>query len=502
MAACTSPRSVHRASEGIALNFPGLAPMRLPFSFAQRHGIILVDSEASESELLIRPDASIAAISEVRRECGPQLKLTALGKTEFDARLSSLYAEATDATAEIMADLEQDEDLERLMTELPQVSDLLESQDDAPIIKLINALLSQAIRDRVSDIHIEPYQDRSLVRFRRDGLLSDVAHPHRGLHAALVSRIKVMANLDIAEKRLPQDGRIGLRIGGKQVDVRVSSTPTTHGERLVLRVLDKSAAVLSLDSLGMSAPLVSTLSALISQPHGIVLVTGPTGSGKSTTLYAALQSLDTAQLNVVSVEDPVEYDLPGVGQIHANQKIGLTFAKALRSILRQDPDVIMIGEIRDTETAQIAVQASLTGHLVLATLHTNDALSAVTRLIDMGVEPFLLASTLRGVLAQRLVRVLCSHCRLPVVESVSGEPAWSAAGCEQCRHSGYQGRTGIYEIMQVDAEIQRMIHQRVDESLMRQYLDSIGTQTLRQDGLRHVRSGVTSFEEVLRATRD
>lgn len=473
--------------------------MRLPYSFARRHGVIVVDSTASGLELLLRPDASIAAISEIRRETGQALTITELDAATFQVRLDRLYDDGEDAAAEIMADLEQDEDLERLMTELPTVSDLLESEDDAPIIRLINAILSQAIRDQVSDIHIEPYADRSLVRFRRDGLLDDVAHPHRGLHAALVSRIKVMANLDIAEKRLPQDGRIGLRIGGRQVDVRVSSIPTTHGERLVLRVLDKSAGVLTLDALGMTPALAASFGRLIRQPHGIVLVTGPTGSGKSTTLYAALQALDTARLNVVSVEDPVEYDLPGVGQIHANPKIGLSFARALRSILRQDPDVIMIGEIRDTETAQIAVQASLTGHLVLATLHTNDAPSAVTRLIDMGIEPFLLASTLRGVLAQRLVRVLCLHCRVPLADPLQG---WRAKGCDHCRHSGYQGRTGIYELMPVDAELQRLIHQQADESLIRQHLDSIGVHRLRDDAMRHVTSGVTSHEEVLRATRD
>ncbi|MDD3354596.1 ATPase, T2SS/T4P/T4SS family, partial [Zoogloea sp.] len=376
--------------------------------------------------------------------------------------------------------------------------------------RMINALLTQAVRQAASDIHIEPYERHSVVRFRRDGVLVDVAEPHRALHAAMASRIKIMASLDIAEKRLPQDGRIALRLAGRQVDVRVSTLPTTHGERIVLRLLDKGSGQRGLDSLGMDPDTVTPFARLLSEPHGILLVTGPTGSGKSTTLYAALQGMDAKRRNIVTVEDPVEYDLPGVGQIQVSSKIDLSFARALRAILRQDPDVIMIGEIRDLETAQIAVQASLTGHLVLATLHTNDAASAVTRLVDMGVEPFLLASTLRGVLAQRLVRKLCRACRTPQPVSDAdralgtGTPAqlWHAPGCPECTRTGYAGRTGIYELIVVDEGFQRLIHTGADEAALRTHALAHGTRSLRDDGLRLVAEGLTSAEELLRVTRE
>jgi general secretion pathway protein E len=430
---------------------------------------------------------------------------------EFDARIAELYGNSDGSAAEVIADVGQDLDLEQLMTELPAVADLLESRDDAPIIRLINALLSQAVREAASDIHIEPYERHSVVRLRRDGVLRDIARPHRGLHAAMASRIKIMANLDIAEKRLPQDGRLSLRLAGRPIDVRVSTLPTTHGERLVLRLLDKATAQLGLDALGMAADTRARFAALLDEPHGIVLVTGPTGSGKSTTLYAALQALDAATLNIVTVEDPVEYDLPGIGQIQANPRIGLSFAKALRAILRQDPDVIMIGEIRDLETAQIAVQASLTGHLVLATLHTNDAAAALTRLVDMGVEPFLLASTLRGVLAQRLVRRLCPACRTPAAASASErrlfgaecpDTLWHAGGCAACGHTGYAGRSGIYELVVADEALARLVHDGADEARLRAHARHAGTRSLRADGLRHLAGGVTAAAELLRVTRD
>ncbi len=340
-------------------------------------------------------------------------------------------------------EVESDLDLSRLLQDLPRIEDLLETEDDAPIIRMINALLTQASRDGASDIHIEPFESHSLVRFRVDGTLRDVVRPRRELHAALVSRIKILAQLDIAEKRLPQDGRIALRIGGRPIDVRVSTLPTGHGERAVLRLLDKEAGRLDLAKLGMSQSTLAAFDRLVHQPHGIVLVTGPTGSGKTTTLYASLSRLDSSTTNILTVEDPIEYDLDGIGQTQVNARIDMSFAKALRSILRQDPDVIMIGEIRDLETAQIAVQASLTGHLVLATLHTNDAASAVTRLIDMGVEPFLLSSSLLGVAAQRLVRKLCTQCREPD-PLTSG---WRAVGCVACNRSGFAGRPRLQLLM-------------------------------------------------------
>ncbi|NDF06385.1 MAG: type II secretion system protein GspE, partial [Betaproteobacteria bacterium] len=352
----------------------------------------------------------------------------------------------------------------------------------------LNALLMQAARDGASDIHIEPYERHSSVRFRIDGTLREVVQPNRALHAALISRLKIMADLDIAEKRLPQDGRISLRLGQRAIDVRVSTLPGAHGERAVLRLLDKSQSRLTLASVGMQGATLQRFEQLITQPHGIVLVTGPTGSGKTTTLYAALQQLDAAHFNIMTVEDPIEYELSGIGQTQVNPKIDLDFAKALRAILRQDPDIIMIGEIRDKETAQIAIQASLTGHLVLATLHTNDAISAVTRLTDMGVEPFLLSSSLLGVLAQRLVRKICSACQ--------------GSGCATCGHTGYQGRTGIFELLSVDDALRERIHNRAAESELLSAAKRQGMTLMREDGERLVAQGITSAQELLRVTRD
>jgi general secretion pathway protein E len=393
------------------------------------------------------------------------------------------------------------------MQEIPEVEDLLESEDDAPIIRMINALLTQAAREQASDIHIEPFENASVVRFRVDGTLRDVVRPKKALHGALISRIKIMAQLDIAEKRLPQDGRITLRVGGRPVDVRVSTLPTGHGERAVLRLLEKDAARLNLEALGMAIDTLKIFDRLISRPHGIVLVTGPTGSGKTTTLYASMSRLETATTNIMTVEDPIEYDLSGIGQTQVNERIGMTFARALRSILRQDPDVIMIGEIRDLETAQIAVQASLTGHLVLATLHTNDAASAVTRLTDMGVEPYLLASSLLGVLAQRLVRRLCPACREERVEDGDdeagdhkGQARWHPVGCEKCGHSGYAGRRGVYELLLIDEHIRSLIHRNAADAEILAAGRAQGMRTLREDGDRWLASGLTSLEEVIRVT--
>jgi general secretion pathway protein E len=388
----------------------------------------------------------------------------------------------------VVSEVEKDADLSQLLQELPAVEDLLATSDDAPIIRLLNALLTQAARDGASDIHIEPYEQHSAVRFRVDGTLREVVQPNRALHAALISRLKIMADLDIAEKRLPQDGRISLRIGTRAVDVRVSTLPNAHGERAVLRLLDKSGNKLSLAAVGMEGQTLQRFNKLLGQPHGIVLVTGPTGSGKTTTLYAALSQFDATLSNIMTVEDPIEYELPGVGQTQVNARIGLDFAKALRAILRQDPDVIMIGEIRDFETAQIAIQASLTGHLVLATLHTNDASSAVTRLTDMGVDAFLLSSSLLGVLAQRLVRKVCAHC--------------AGAGCSQCARSGYAGRTGVFELLVADDPLRAQIHNGKSEAEIRALALQGGMTLMREDAQRLVAAGITSPEEVARVTRD
>jgi general secretion pathway protein E len=411
-----------------------------------------------------------------------------LDGAELAQRISVAYSQGESSAATIVSEVQNDADLSRMMQELPAVEDLLETSDDAPIIRMLNALLTQAARDGASDIHIEPYERHSSVRFRVDGSLREVVQPNRALHAALISRLKIMAELDIAEKRLPQDGRISLRIGTRAVDVRVSTLPSAHGERAVLRLLDKSESKLNLEAVGMTGDTLTRFEHLISQPHGIILVTGPTGSGKTTTLYASLARMDAGSSNIMTVEDPIEYELQGIGQTQVNPKIDLDFAKALRAILRQDPDIIMIGEIRDFETAQIAIQASLTGHLVLATVHTNDAASTVTRMIDMGVEPFLLSSSLLGVLAQRLVRKLCPQCQ--------------GKGCDQCGFTGYQGRTGVFELMVVNERIRELIHSRGSEADIREASLAQGMTLMREDGERLVREGITSREELLRVTRD
>ncbi len=458
----------------------------LPYAFA-RTAQLLLEDDGQQLVLWHGPVPDGSALSEVLRK-HPVRQLQALDAHSLAQRISAAYSQTESSAAMVVSEVESDADLSRMMQELPAVADLLEAANDAPIIRMLNALLTQAARDGASDIHIEPYERHSSVRFRVDGALREVVQPNRALHAALISRLKIMADLDISEKRLPQDGRISLRLGTRAIDVRVSTLPSAHGERAVLRLLDKSGGTLSLESVGMQGDVLARLKALIGQPHGIILVTGPTGSGKTTTLYAALGQLDTQRNNIMTVEDPIEYELPGVGQTQVNSKIDLTFAKALRAILRQDPDIIMIGEIRDFETAQIAIQASLTGHLVLATLHTNDAASAVTRLTDMGVEPFLLSSSLLGVLAQRLVRKFC--------------PACQGAGCDACGQTGYQGRTGVFELLVTTDAIRAQIHNQTSEADIRAAALAGGMQLMRDDGERLIATGVTSREEVLRVTRD
>lgn len=487
--------------------------VRLPYTFAKSHCVILGNKEDGGLELFVSDRTPASALAEVRRMIGGPFEVALIDTAQFERKLADAYSRTDQTAAQVADDIGQDLDLSRLVQELPPIEDLLEGEDDAPIIRMINALLTQAVREAASDIHIEPFERHSSVRFRIDGVLREVIQPHRALHAAMTSRIKIMAQLDIAEKRLPQDGRITVRIAGKPIDVRVSTIPAAHGERVVLRLLDKDPAKLVLDVLGMAPDTLTRTDMLIRRPHGIFLVTGPTGSGKTTTLYAALSRLDAGQMNIMTVEDPIEYDLPNIGQTQVNTRIDLSFAKALRSILRQDPDVIMIGEIRDLETAQIAVQASLTGHLVLATLHTNDSASAVTRLVDMGVEPFLLASSLVGVLAQRLVRRLCAACRQPyapdaaeVAQFEGATPPsvlYRAGGCAACSNSGYQGRMGIYELLEVDDPLRHMIHERASDQVIRNHCRAGGElRPLKDDGLRWVASGDTTLEEVLRVTRD
>ena len=458
----------------------------LPYAFAREQQLLLQDS-GGVAALVVHGATPVSAISEVLRKFSVA-SVSSMPREELVQRISAAYSQGESSAALVASEVESDADLQRMMQELPAVEDLLEAADDAPIIRLLNALLTQAVRDGASDIHIEPYERHSSVRFRVDGTLREVVQPNRALHAALISRLKIMAELDISEKRLPQDGRISLRIGTRAVDVRVSTIPSAHGERAVLRLLDKTGAKLSLEAVGMEGQTLRRFEQLVAQPHGIILVTGPTGSGKTTTLYAALSRLDATSSNIMTVEDPIEYELSGIGQTQVNPKIDLSFALALRAILRQDPDVIMIGEIRDFETAQIAIQASLTGHLVLATLHTNDAASAVTRLVDMGVEPFLLSSSLLGVLAQRLVRKWCVVCR--------------GAGCSHCGHTGYAGRTGVYELLVANDAIRAQIHAVASEADIRAAAIAGGMTLMREDGERLVRAGITAPEEVVRVTRD
>jgi len=469
----------------------------LPYAFARDFGVLARASEEAEHtiEVWVSGATAPAAIAEVSRRFG-RIALRSMERAELEAAIATAYAGSGGDASQVADEFDADLDLTKLLNDVPAIEDLLESSDDAPVIRMINALLTQALREGASDIHIEPFEQTSVVRFRIDGSLRDVVRPRKAIHASLISRIKIMAQLDIAEKRLPQDGRITLRVGGKGVDVRVSTLPTGHGERAVLRLLDKEAGRLDLSHLGMSPNLLPQFDALINQPHGIVLVTGPTGSGKTTTLYAALSRLNASTTNILTVEDPIEYDLIGVGQTQVNARIDMSFSKALRAILRQDPDVIMIGEIRDLETAQIAVQASLTGHLVLATLHTNDSAAAVTRLLDMGIEPFLLSSSLLGVMAQRLVRKLCVHCKR------NDGQTWHSVGCDKCGHTGYQGRVGVYELLQTTDEIRAQIHNRASEAEIRQAAQRVGMKTMREDGERWLRDGTTTQAEVLRVTKD
>jgi len=485
----------------------------LPYAFCKRHGVLAAfDADDGHHALCIdRP--SLSLVTEIKRQLGGgALVFHRVDRPTFDRALRRAYEKGGSEATQVVDDLGGELDLERLAHEIPETTDLLEAVDDAPIIRLINALLSQAISENASDIHLEAFEDRSIVRFRVDGVLRDIVAPQRAIHGALVSRLKVMSRLDIAEKRLPQDGRISLKVADRAVDVRVSTLPTQHGERVVLRLLDKESSRLNIQTLGMGEAVRGRFDRLIHQPHGIVLVTGPTGSGKTTTLYSGLMRLDRRRLNILTVEDPIEYDLDGVGQTQVNLRAGLTFARGLRSILRQDPDVVLVGEIRDLETAQIAVQASLTGHLVLSTLHTNTAIGAVTRLMDMGVESFLIASSLAGVLAQRLVRCLCRAC------AEEGEPddgerqmldlgpgaharLWRPVGCDACDGSGYRGRTGIYELITIDEALRTMIHDAKSEGEMllhaRQHCHSLA-----HDGFQKVVSGETSLEEVLRVTME
>ncbi|MGM0593462.1 MAG: type II secretion system ATPase GspE [Pseudomonadota bacterium] len=482
-------------------------PLQLPFSFARRHRLIYLPQQ---QKLVCARDVALAAVAEACRYLGRSPALETVDEERFDELLQGVYEQEGNDSMQAMGELGEEFDLNDVAQQIAEPEDLMESQDDAPIIRLINALLTEAVREGASDIHIESFEHAMVVRFRVDGVLREVLRPQRALAPLLVSRIKVMAKLDIAEKRLPQDGRISLKVAGRPVDVRVSTLPAGHGERVVLRLLDKQAGRLDLTHLGMESRSLQQLDALIHQPHGILLVTGPTGSGKTTTLYAGITRLNDSKRNILTVEDPIEYYLDGIGQTQVNSKVDMSFARGLRAILRQDPDVVMVGEIRDVETVEIAVQASLTGHLVLSTLHTNTAIGAITRLRDMGVEPFLLSSSLIGVLAQRLVRLLCPECKQPYqanehdcqrlgIDPETAPTLYRAAeeGCDHCNQLGYRGRTGVYELITIDATLRGMIHDGEGEQKMEHYARGHSASIL-EDGARRVLAGETSLEEVLR----
>ncbi|WP_050759507.1 type II secretion system ATPase GspE [Luminiphilus syltensis] len=494
-----------------AVELDAVAPANglLPFAFSKAKGVLLTRSEQGAT-LYHTGALSPDTLLEVRRFLGAPFALEVISEERFRIRLTAAYQRTNSEAAQMAEDIGADVDLAKLVDEIPDLGDLMDAEDDAPIIRLINAILSQAVKDQASDIHIETFEDRLSVRYRIDGVLTEVLSPKRMLASLLVSRLKVMAKLDIAEKRVPQDGRISVRIAGHAVDIRMSTIPSAHGERVVLRLLDKQAGQLELDQLQMNAQVLAGYRKALRAPHGIILVTGPTGSGKTTTLYAGLSSINQTSRNILTIEDPIEYMLPGVGQTQVNTKVDMTFARGLRAILRQDPDVVMVGEIRDLETAEIAVQASLTGHLVLSTLHTNTAIGAVTRLKDMGVEPFLLSSSLLAVMAQRLVRLLCPDCKIQAKatdaerELLGLEPSDTPVlsrpnGCDHCNQTGYRGRTGIYELIEIDEELRQLVHDaRGEQALLsaaRQRYSGISV-----DGRRRVLAGETSIEEVLRVT--
>ncbi|MGB3455309.1 MAG: type II secretion system ATPase GspE [Litorimonas sp.] len=490
-------------------DMPTIRKPVLSYGFARQHGVVAVPGEDGRVTLAHRAQASRDALIEARRVVGHPVLREALSPEAFEQTLSGLYAQADLAGASEDA-LGAPQDLSALADGLPQTSDLLDSSDDAPIIRLINGVLQEAIRSRASDIHIEPYEERLAVRFRIDGTLSEALSLPARLAPALTSRVKVMSRLDIAQKRVPQDGRFSLNLGERSIDLRVSTLPSRHGERVVMRILEKDNQRMALEELGMDPDVQDAFASALARPNGIILVTGPTGSGKTTSLYAALSRLNDGSRNILTVEDPVEYALDGIGQTQVNNAVGMSFAAGLRAILRQDPDVVMVGEIRDPETAEIAVQASLTGHLVLSTVHTNSAIASVARLRDMGVEPFLLSSTLTALVAQRLVRRLCDHCKTAYTPSdaevaeldlAPGDYSFhKPVGCPHCAGVGFAGRLGLYEIVPMDETLRSMIHAGATEGEMSAHAFA-DRQTLLADGAEKVAAGLTSSDEVLRVCR-
>ena len=487
---------------------------QVPIQFLKKHDMIPLENDG-KSVIAVNDPLRFQAIDDLRLALGWNGVETVLAPhSAILATINNAYEISRHSAEEVIEGMHDDEDGESIMSEIEETADLLDETSDTPIIRLVNLMLTQAVKARASDIHIEPYQNQLKIRYRVDGILYDKLTPPKHIQSTLISRIKIMAKLNIAEKRLPQDGRIEIRIADKNVDIRVSTIPTSFGERVVLRLLDKSNIILQLSDLGMPADRLDAFNQLIRSPYGIVLVTGPTGSGKTTTLYAALSTINTPQINIITVEDPVEYQMDGIAQIQVNPKIDLTFAKGLRSIVRQDPDVILVGEVRDLETAQISIQSALTGHLVFSTLHTNDSASAVTRLIDMGIEPFLVSSSVLAILAQRLVRVICKDCKeaykpdkasLESIglspEDVVGGKVYRGTGCPNCLHTGYKGRRGIFEFMFLDDDLKSLILRSADANDLKRQAVKKGMTTIRQDGARKVLEGITTIEEVFRVTQ-
>lgn len=483
---------------------------KLPTRFARKFGVLPIGYRGEAVVVVTGDPLNTAIIDDVRMMLERPVLVAASPLSVITEAINRSYDRASTAD-QAMEDISSNviDD-----TALNEPVDLLDTEDEAPIIRLVNSLLFRAVKDRASDIHVEPYEKEVAVRFRIDGNLYDVMKIPKRLQNSVGSRIKLLGALNIAEKRLPQDGRIRIKIAGKDIDLRLSTVPTAHGERLVMRLLDKSSVVLELSALGFDPIMMKTMEELITKPFGIILVTGPTGSGKTTTLYACLSQINREDINIITVEDPIEYQLPGIGQIQVNEKVGLTFANGLRSILRQDPDVILIGEIRDRETAEIAVQASLTGHLVLSSIHTNDACSSISRLVDMGVEPFLVSTSLIGIVAQRLVRRVCQTCRQPhqatadqlsrlgIDKIPSQATVYKAVGCAACFHTGYSGRIGIYELLPIDEELRSVILKTPDAVNLRQAAIARGFKPMRYDGLRKILQGQTTIEEVLSTTQE
>lgn len=495
------------------VNVPSEFVMKVPVQFARYYNLIAVEKKDGVFTIATCSPFDVHPMDELCLLLEGEVSMALAPRAEITALINKAYEQKVDVVDEMLEDLDST-DLEGLAREVEQTQDLLDLAHKAPIIKLVNMILFQALRMRASDVHIQPYEQKLQIRYRIDGTLYDMMTPPKKVQEAIISRVKVMGKMDIAERRLPQDGRATIRVGDSEVDIRISSVPTIHGERIVMRLLDKNVRLYELEELGLSPDNLKIVNSLIRCPHGIILVTGPTGSGKTTTLYAALKRVNSSEKNVITIEDPIEYHIPGISQIEVSTKKGLTFATGLRSIVRQDPDIIMVGEIRDVETAEIAIQSALTGHLVFSTLHTNDSAGTITRLLDLGIEPYLVASSVIGVIAQRLVRLVCKFCKEPYepvresveelglrMEDIVDGKLWRGRGCSHCLNTGYWDRTGIFEVLPITEEIRELIMKRTSASAIKHHAVQRGLQTLRMDGARKVLQAITTIDEVLAVTQ-